>query len=205
MHSNILKLLHPFIPFFTEHVWRENNFNKEEKSDLINSKWPISKRIQSYKKNSEEIKCIIDIITAIRSTKVQLNVPPKEYCDIFYFQESKKTKKFINNNIEIIKQVGRVNNIFLKTDTNNSIIQIIILKEKIGLKFETNIDLISQKDKLTNKLVVLENKIGSLDQKLNNKNYVQKAPKDIVANDKVLLKDLKIEQIKLKSIVSSIN
>ena len=44
-----------------------------------------------------------------------------------------------------------------------------------------------------------------LTQKLNNKNYVKKAPKDIVANDKILLKDLKIEQIKLKSIVSSIN
>ena len=205
MLLNILKLLHPFIPFFTEHVWQENKFDKEEKSDLITSSWPISKKIQSYKKNSEEIKCIIDIITAIRSTKVQLNVPPKEYCDIVYFQESKKTKKFINNNIEIVKQVGRVNNIILKPDLNDTIIQIIILKEKIGLKFETNVDLSSQNEKLTNKLNQMEKKIISLDQKLNNKNYVKKAPKDIVANDKVLLKDLTIELTKLKSIVSSIN
>jgi valyl-tRNA synthetase len=201
---NILKLLHPFIPFFTEHVWRENKFNKEERSDLITSSWPISKKIQSHKKNSEEIKCIIDIITAIRSTKVQLNVPPKEYCDIFFFQDSNKIKKFINNNIDIVKQVGRVNNIVLQQDLNNSIIQIIILKEKMGLKFEKNIDLSSQKDKLTKKLNELEKKIVSLEQKLNNKNYIKKAPKDIVANDKILLKDLKIELIKLKSIVSSI-
>ena len=205
MLLNILKLLHPFIPFFTEYVWRENKFDKEEKSDLIISSWPISKKIQSYKKNSEEIQCIINIITAIRSTKVQLNVPPKEFCDIIYFKESKKIKKFINNNIDIIKQVGRVNNIVLKSDVNNSIIQIILLKEKIGLKFETNIDLNSQKDKLTNKLDELEKKIISLEQKLNNQNYVKKAPKNIVANDKVLLKDLTIELTKLKSIVSSIN
>jgi len=204
MLSNILKLLHPFIPFFTEYVWRENNFNKEQKTHLINSNWPVAKKIQSYKKNSEEIKCVIDIITAIRSTKVQLNVPPKEFCDIIYFKESKKIKKYINNNIEIIKQVARVKNIFSKSNKSSSTIQIVILKEKIGLKFETNIDLISQKNKLENKLNELEKKIISLNQKLNNKNYVKKAPKNIVYNDKLLLKDLKIEQTKLKSIVSSI-
>ena len=205
MLSNILKLLHPFIPFFTEHVWRENKFDKEEKSELITADWPVCQKIQSYKKNSKEIECIIDIITAIRSTKVQLNVPPKEYCNIVYFEESKKIKKYINNNVEIIKQVGRVNDIILKSSVNNSIIQIIILNEKVGLQFETNIDLNSQKEKLINKLTALEKNINNLNQKLNNKNYVKKAPKNIVANDKVLLKDLKIEQIKLKSIVSSIN
>ena len=63
----------------------------------------------------------------------------------------------------------------------------------------------SQKDKLKKRLDEIEKKIVSLDQKLNNKNYVKKAPKDIVANDKILFKDLKIEQTKLKSIVSSIN
>ena len=69
----------------------------------------------------------------------------------------------------------------------------------------TNVDLNSQKDKLVNKLNNLEKMIISLNLKLNNENYVKKAPKNIVANDKLLLKDLKIEQIKLKSIVSSIN
>jgi valyl-tRNA synthetase len=205
MLSNILKLLHPFVPFFTEHVWQVNKYKKQERSDLINSDWPISKKIKSYQKNSDEIKYIIDVISSIRSTKVQLNVPPKEFCDIVYFKESKKIKKFINNNIEIIKQVGRVKNIDLKSDKNNSIIQIIILKEKIGLKFQTNIDLNAQKDKLFNKLNNLEKKIFTLNQKLNNKNYVKKAPKNIVTSDKILFKDLKIEQTKLKSIVSSIN
>ena len=205
MLSNILKLLHPFVPFFSEHVWQENKYDMEEKTNLINSDWPVSKKIKLYEKNSKEIDFIIDIISAIRSTKVQLNVPTKEYCDIVYFKESKKIKKFISNNIEIIKQVGKVNNIALKKNENNSIIQIIILKEKIGLKFQTNIDLSAQKDKLSNKLINLEKKIVSLEQKLNNRNYVIKAPKDIVANDKILFKDLKIEQTKLKSIVSSIN
>ena len=205
MLSNILKLLHPFIPFFTEHVWQENKFNKKLKSDLINFDWPVPEKISSFNKNSAEIDSIINVITAIRSTKVQLNIPPKEYCDIVYFNESKKIKKFIYNNLEIIKQVGRVNNIMQKSDNINGVVQIVVLKEKIGLKFETIIDLNSQKERLINKQNEIEKKITSLSHKLSNKDYIKKAPKDIVVNDKLLLKDLTIEQTKLKSIVSSIN
>jgi len=202
---NILKLLHPFIPFFTEHVWQENKFDKTLKSNLISSNWPIAEKISSFNKNSAEIDSIINIITAIRSTKVQLNIPPKEYCDIVYFNESKKTKFFIDSNLEIIKQVGRVNNIVKKSENINDLIQIVILKEKIGLRFETTIDFKSQKESLTNKQNEIEKKIIALNNKLNNKDYIKKAPKDIVLNDKLLLNDLRIEQTKLKSIVSSIN
>ena len=53
MLSNILKLLHPFVPFFTEHVWQVNKYNKEEKSDLINSDWPVSKKMKLYKGTSK--------------------------------------------------------------------------------------------------------------------------------------------------------
>jgi len=205
MLLNILKLLHPFIPFFTEHVWQKNNFDNHSKSDLITSDWPTPKKISSFNKNSIEIDSIIDIITSIRATKVQLNIPPNLYCDIVYFEESKKIKNFINNNLEIIKQVARVNNIISKSNKNIDVIQIVALKEKIGLKFETNIDLKSQKEKLIIKQNEIEKKITILNNKLNNKNYVKKAPKNIIENDKSLLKDLTIEQTKLKSIVSSIN
>ena len=44
MLSNILKLLHPFVPFFSEHVWQENKYDMEEKTNLINSDWPVSKK-----------------------------------------------------------------------------------------------------------------------------------------------------------------
>jgi valyl-tRNA synthetase len=151
---NTLKLLHPFIPFFTEHVWQINKFNNQQKTDLISSDWPVSKTIQLHKRNSEEIESIINIITSIRSTKVQLNVPAKEYCDIVYFNESKKIKKFINNNVEIIKQVGRVNNIISKNEKSDKIIEIIILKEKIGLMFETNVDLNAQMSILEEKMTI---------------------------------------------------
>jgi valyl-tRNA synthetase len=112
--SNILKLLHPFIPFFTEYAWKENNLDKILKSDLINADWPKTEKMSSFNQSSLEIETLIQIISSIRSTKVQLNIPPKEYCNIIFFNETKKIKKSINSNVDIIKQVGRVNNIVTK-------------------------------------------------------------------------------------------
>ena len=203
--SNILKLLHPFIPFFTEYAWKENNLDKILKSDLINAHWPKTEKMSSFNQSSLEIETLIQIISSIRSTKVQLNIPPKEYCNIIFFNETKKIKKYINSNVDIIKQVGRVNNIVVKEDKHKNVIQIIVLNEKIGLEFDTNIDVQSQIKRLLEKQNEIENKINLLNKKLSNNEYLKKAPKDIVDTDKDLLKDLKIEQIKLKSILSSIN
>ena len=204
MFMNMLKLLHPFIPFFTEHMWQKNKFDKFFNSPLITSSWPNPTKNSAFDKSSKEIKSLIEIITSIRSTKVQLNIAPKEYCDVIYFKESKKIKTIIDNNLDIIKQVGRVNSIIHKSGSVTNLIQIIVLNEKIGLKFETTIDLMSQKSALINKQNEIDKKIDVLINKLNNQNYIKKAPKDIILNDKRLLNDLKIEQTKLKSIVSSI-
>ena len=63
----------------------------------------------------------------------------------------------------------------------------------------------SQKLRISKKIENLNKQINALDNKLKNKAYVKNAPKEIVQNDKKLLKELTIEDRKLRSIVSSIN
>jgi len=101
--------------------------------------------------------------------------------------------------------VGRVNNIFDKKNSNDSLIEILVLKEKISLKFDKNTDINSQKIRILEKIKVLEKKISVLDNKLQNKAFLKNAPSDIIKNDKELLTDLSIEENKLRSIVLSIN
>ena len=85
------------------------------------------------------------------------------------------------------------------------LIEILVLKEKLGLKFNEDIDIISQKKKILQKIDIIEKQRSKLFGKLKNKAYLKNAPKEIVQNDKDLLKDLIIEDNKLRSIVSSIN
>ncbi|MDC0472961.1 valine--tRNA ligase [Pelagibacteraceae bacterium] len=205
MMSNILKLLHPFIPFFTETLWNKNKYKIFFNSALINAEWPNNKKILFFRKNHKEINQIIEIISNIRSTKSALNITPKLFCDISFPQNSKLLKKLMTEHHEIIKQVGRVNSLSNQKKFNFREIEILVLKEKLALKFNEDIDVLSQKSKILEKINNLENKIQNLKNKLENKAFLKKAPKDIVQNDKVLLRDLSIEVNKLRSIVSSIN
>ncbi len=111
----------------------------------------------------------------------------------------------IRSNFDIIKQVGRINDLTKNADDNKNIVEILVLNHKLSLKFDAEIDLASQRNKIQDKIKVLNKKISFLNNKLKNKAYLKNEPREIVQNDKVLLRDLSIEENKLRSIVSSIN
>ena len=203
MMANILKMLHPFIPFFTESVWLKNNYNKTFKTNLISAKWPEYKKINKYDKNQTDINYLIEFITSIRSTKAELKVTPKLLSDVFFPEKNSKLKILAKKHKTLFKQVGRINSILEKKETNT--IEILTLNEKVSIKFSEDIDLMSQKDGILQKLAKLEKQSNGLKNKLNNQAYLKNAPKEIIKNDQKLLDELTIEDEKLRSIVSSIN
>ena len=205
MLTNLLKLLHPFIPFFTESVWSQNKYNNFFNTSLVNASWPNFKNKLNFNKNQNNINNLIELISDIRSTKAELNITPKLFCDIIFLEKSKRLKLLISKNINIIKQVGRINNVLYQKNSNKNMIEILALKEKIALKFDENVDILSQKKRILQKIENIQAQKNKLIIKLKNIAYLKNAPKKIVQNDKDLLKDLMIEDSKLRSIVSSIN
>ena len=205
MMSNILKLLHPFIPFFTEALWSKNNYKNIFKRDLITAEWPEFKKNKKFNQSYNDIKKIIEFISNIRSTKAELKVTPKLFCDIFFVEKSSKINLIIKKNITLVKQVGRIKNILKNDESNKNSIKILTLNEKVSLRFSEDIDFESQKQGILQKLANLEKQSNSIKNKLSNKAYLKNAPKDIVKNDKRLLEELTIEDEKLRSIVTSIN
>ena len=205
MMSNILKMLHPFIPFFTESLWFKNGYKKMLKTNLISAEWPDYKKNSKFDKNHKDINHLIELITSIRSTKAELKVTPKLFSDVYFSEKNSKLDILVKKHITLFKQVGRITNIFKNKEVNKNTIKILTLNEKIALKFSEDIDLTSQKQNILQKLANLEKQMNGLKNRLNNKGYLKNAPKEIVQNDKKLFKELTIEDNKLRSIVSSIN
>ena len=205
MMANILKILHPFIPFFTETVWSINKYKTVLKQNLISSSWPNYKNIKKFNKHQNDINNIIELISNIRSTKAELKIAPKLFCNLSFTEKPKKLKKLINDNLSLIKQVGRVNAIVENNSNDKNSIDILVLKEKLSLGFTEDVDLVSQKERILNKIESINKQIDNLNNKLKNKAYIKNAPKEIVQNDKKLVKELTVEDGKLRSIVSSIN
>ena len=205
MMANILRILHPFIPFFTESLWSSNDYKKIFKDYLISSSWPDFKKKKEFNKNQNDINDLINLISNIRSAKVELKIAPKLFCDIFFNEKTGKLNKLVNDNINLLKQVGRVNNVLKSETSNKNSIDILVLSEKVTLIFKEDADILSQKERILQKLDNINKQIFSLENKLKNKAYISNAPKEIVERDKKLVRELTIEDKKLRSIVSSIN
>ena len=205
MMANILKILHPFIPFFTESVWSKNKYKAVFKKDLILSTWPNYTNIKRFNKNQININNLIELISNIRSTKAELKITPKLFCDVSFSDKPKKLGNLINDNLSLIKQVGRINGIVKRQINDKNSIDILVLKEKLSLSFSEDVDLASQKERIIQKIERINKQIENLNNKLKNKAYIKNAPKEIVQNDKKLVKELTVEDGKLRSIVSSIN
>ena len=202
IQSNILILLHPFIPFLTEKVWQDFKFANYYKTPLIFKDWDIKPQ-QTFNSSYKKIDWLIDLVTSIRSTKVDLNVSPGSFIDISTSEINSNKTRIINDNLDVFKRLGRVTNISSSKIAKNGV-KIIAGGETVTLYFDQSLNLNEQRHKISNKVKDLENKINSTKNKLKNKSFLKNAPKLIVEKEKKALIDYKIELKKLNSILNSI-
>jgi len=194
--KQILILMHPFIPFVTEKIWLKNKFNNSNKNFLMLTNWATdkSKKDQNYK----DVEKIINIISEIRSFKNELSVSPGSFIDISIRQINKKNQSFLNDNEIFLKKLGRINNFLLK-DLNKPSASLLVSGDLFKIYFDENVDLNLIKDNLTKKQNKYKEEMDKVSQRLSNKEFVNRAPKNIVEQEKSNYNNLKndIEKISL--------
>lgn len=183
----ILKLLHPFAPFITEHIWQEN----KKDTPLITSQWAKNNQ---YKNKNSDSKEVIDIVKKIRSMRKNAGVDPVK--KITAFIQGIPNEKFIKNK-KIIMFLSNLSEI--KNENSNEKKGIIdsIHGFTIFLPEEDIFDKVAEEKRILKEKEGLKKYIEILEKKLNNKNFVEKAPAQLVNKNKQDLQDAKI---KLKNI-----
>ena len=150
--------------------------------------WPSGKLNKD--KNLREVERIISIITEIRSFKNELNVSPGSFIDISIEKINKKNKKFFVNNNIVLKRLGRINN-FLDKDKNIPSATLIIEGDIFKLYFDQSVDLNLIKENLTKKQSKYQEDLNKITQRLSSKGFVERAPKNIVDQEKTNYSNLK--------------
>ena len=197
----ILIMLHPFIPFVTEKIWLKNKFDKKNKNFLMLSNWISGKS----KKDSDHnhVQKIINIISEIRSFKNELNVSPGSFIDISIHNIKKKNRSFVKSNEVVIKKLGRINNFFTKNQ-NKPAASLLISGDLFKIYFDENIDLNLIKENLLKRLNKYQEEMDKISQRLNNKGFLQRAPKDIVQQEKTNYSNLKNDIKKISLTIESL-
>jgi len=197
----ILIILHPFIPFITEEIWLKNKLDKNNNDFLMYANW--SDENSTKDREIDDVYKIIEIITSIRSFKNELGVSPGSLIDISLKNTSKETIDFFNNNQIVVKKLGRINNI-LDKDLDKGSATLVINGELFKLYFEQDVDLEIIKNNLSKKHSKIKEEMNKINTRLSNKSFTDKAPKDIVEQEKTnfdnLEKDAKKIELTLESL-----
>ena len=197
--KQILILLHPFIPFVTEEIWLKNKLDNSKKIFLMLTNWPKGKSKKD--KNFKEVKKMINMISEIRSFKNELKVSPGSFIDISI--EKVKNKSFFKENDIILKRLGRINNFYNK-NINKPAATYVISGDLFKIYFDQTIDLNLIKENLVERQNKCEEELNKVSQRLANKNFVDKAPKNIVDQEKNNYNDLKNDIQKITLTIESL-
>ena len=199
--KEILVLMHPFIPFVTEEIWLKNKLDNSGKNYLMLSNWISGKAKKD--KDFKEVEKVINIISQIRSFKNELNVSPGSFIDISLGKINKKNQVFFKDNEIVLKKLGRINNFFNK-DVNKPSATLVIDGDLFKLYFEENVDLNLIKENLISKQRKNETEMDKISSRLKNKNFVDRAPKHIVDQEKTNYNNLKKDIKKISLTVESL-
>ncbi len=196
-----MKLLHPFMPFITEHLYHELSGTSLEKDDSIMiSKYPF--KIKKRKKEERKFEIIMDAIVSIRRAKVLVDLANQKIEKAFVKIDgiSNEDKEAM---IPFIVKLGKVEVVeFTESKIENSVSDIADTCETFIPT--DSIDLSSIIAKLTKQSEKLQKEIDKVGGMLKNERFVANAPEDVLAKNREALADAEAKQVKVNEQLSSL-
>ena len=184
--KNLLKLWHPFIPFVTEAIWENFGTGKL----LMVEKWPNIKNREFVDVGAEaEIRGIQEIIFKIRNLKSEYRVDPIKYINVFInLGPAFAWKQMLQDNINNIKALARVNDLeFVTSQPNNSASSFLGNGIAIYSLLDNLVDAEQEKSRLLKEEQKQQEYVARIQNKLENKEFVEKAPRLVIEREQVNL------------------
>lgn len=201
--DNIMRMLHPFMPFVTEEIWQQL---PHEGESIVTATWPTVNETLSNKDASDQMKRLVAIIRSVRNIRAEVDTPL-----------SKEIPIFIEANTEEIKQQLEANRHYLDRFCNPSTLTIdtsmeapeksmtaVVTGAEIYLPLEGLIDIDKEIARLEAELEKLNKEVERVDKKLSNQGFVSKAPAHVVEAEKEKQKDYMEKREKVKERIAEL-
>ncbi len=195
---NILKMLHPYMPYITERIYQA--LPEKDSESIMISIFPDYSALHIFEKEEKEVEFLKDIIYTVRNLRGENKVPPSVELDVKIKFTSASFKIDKNNEI-YLKKLAKVKNVsIIDGEYKKGNFEVIGIGNgfELFLVLEGLIDLEKEKERLTKEIERLSKQIEGVTQKLNNPSFIEKAPKDVIEKEKNKLENWKSEVDKLK-------
>jgi valyl-tRNA synthetase len=181
VRDEILRLLHPFMPFITEELWRVTAEGGPARAGLLAlARWSQHDALDDLEAEAE-IGWVIDLVTAIRSLRAEMNFTTA--IPVVLVGVSAATATRAGRWGEIIRRLARLSDISLVDRAPQGAVQLIVRGEVAALPLQGVIDVTAEKARLEKELARVQSDIARIDAKFANAEFVQRAPPDVVEGE----------------------
>jgi len=179
-----LRLLHPFMPFITEEIWQNL---PHEGDSIMTAPWPIYNKGEINESVEEDMNLIKNIITSIRNVRNEVKVNPSSKVDVYIRSEENSILKTIENNSSYIIDLAKVSvlKVGAKLEKPKICITTVLPKLEIFVLLKEAIDLQKERERLNKEIEEITKELMNIKKKLANEEFLQKAPAQVIANQKL--------------------
>jgi valyl-tRNA synthetase len=182
--DQILALLHPFMPFITEELWKVTAEGGLAREDLLTlSPWPLLTGLRDEEAEAE-IGWVIDLVNAIRSVRAEMNIPPALQIPLVLATTGEKTRARAARWADMVKRLARIADISFAEAPPQGAVQLLVRGDIAALPLKGVIDIGAEKSRLEKEFAKVAADIARVDGKLGNADFVARAPEEVVEGER---------------------
>ena len=180
---NALKLLHPYMPFITEEIFR--NLTGEE--SIMISAWPEYKEAWSFAEEEGSVELIKEAVRAIRNTRSSMNVPPSKKAKVYVVSESGRVRAVFEGSRSFFAALAYASEVCVQADKagiGEDAVSALIPQAAVYMPFAELVDLEKELERLKKEEERLTKELARVNGMLNNEKFMSKAPQSKIDEEK---------------------
>jgi len=179
--DRILRLLHPFMPYMTEALWKNLH---PDLGLLMGATWPEAQEI-SYLQESQDINWLIQVIMEVRSIRAEMNIPAAAHLSVSFYDASPDIHRKVREYEDLLLKLARLQHIKIFSESlspqdTQGAVQIVVEETTLLIPLGNAINLEAETERLRKDLTKAFAEIEAIQKKLANKEFVSRAPEDII-------------------------
>ncbi|EGQ2822218.1 valine--tRNA ligase [Staphylococcus pseudintermedius] len=181
--DRIMRLLHPFMPFVTEHIWQ--NLPHEGES-IVTSAWPTVDASLVFEESKDVMEQLVEIIKAVRQSRLEVNTPLSKEIPIKIQAKNETIQQLLKTNQHYLERFCNPSTLEIETqiDIPDKAMTTVVAAGEVILPIEGLIDMDKELERLEKDLQKWQKELDRVNKKLSNDNFVNKAPEHVINEEK---------------------
>lgn len=175
--DQLLRLLHPFMPFITEEIWQSI---PHEGDALIVAKWPEFRQDLTFKTECDLMESVMEAIRAIRNRRAEMNVPPSKKAALFVLTAKPQVFAEGEGFLQRLAYADEVTLITQEPENLDGVVTITTADAKLYIPMGQLVDVSKELERISKELDKVKKNLAGIEAKLSNENFTARAPQSVV-------------------------